>query len=201
MFHNVSVLALGLLLSAGVAAAEAKTFKVDSANSSITWTGRKVLGAHSGTVSLKSGNANIEGGKLVGGSFEIDMSSISVTDIKDPKDNTKLTNHLKSEDFFAASSFPTATFTITKAEAINSAAADAPNFMVTGNLSLLGMAKEIQFPATITITENEATARGVAKVDRTLWNIRYGSGKFFENLGDKTIHDNFEVALNLKAKA
>ncbi len=201
MFRNIFILATAVLLSAGLAFAEVRSFKVDPAVSSITWTGRKVLGSHNGVVALKNGTAEIESGKLVGGSFEIDMSSISVADIKDPKENSKLTNHLKSEDFFAANNFPVAKFTITKAEAINNAAAGAPNFMVTGNLSLLGMAKEIQFPANITISENEAIASGVAKVDRTLWNIRYGSGKFFDDLGDKVIYDHFEVAMNLKAKA
>jgi polyisoprenoid-binding protein YceI len=202
MFRALSAFTLASFFVASFAFAEAKSYSIDPSVSSLEWTGRKLLGSfHNGQVQLKNGSAVVEGGTLVGGNFEIDMSTISVADIKDPKDNQKLTGHLKSDDFFKVQAFPASTFKFKKATPIANAAPGQANYEITGDLSILGITKSITFPATVTVTSNEASATGKVTVDRTLWNIRYGSGKFFDNLGDKVIKDEFEVALNLKAKA
>jgi polyisoprenoid-binding protein YceI len=190
-------LALSFVCAAGDAIAAPVTVVIDPSKSSLKWVGKKVTGAHEGLVSVRGGTATLEDGKLVGGTFDIDMTTIKVTDIESPKDNKKLTDHLKSEDFFSADKFPVAKFTITKAEPIAGAAAGAPNYNVSGTLDIKGITNDVTFPATVTVQDTTATAVGTATLDRTKWNVKYGSGKFFQNLGDRVIYDNFDVALNL----
>lgn len=177
-----------------------KTVKIDPAQSTLSWTGEKVTGSHSGTVTVKSGSAILSGDNLVGGEFEIDMSSINVSDQMDTKNKTKLTKHLLSDDFFGASNFPTAVFKITSAEKISNAAPGGPNYNIMGNLTVKGLTFPITFPATIDVKGGIASASASAEIDRTKYNVRYGSGKFFQNLGDKLIYDNFKVNLALKGK-
>jgi polyisoprenoid-binding protein YceI len=193
----LTALALSFVCVAPDGFATPTTVVIDPAKSSLKWVGKKVTGSHDGIVSVRNGTATLEGGKLIGGTFDIDMTTISVKDIESPKDNKKLTDHLKSEDFFSASKFPVAKFTITKAEPITGAAGGAPNYQVSGILDVKGITNDVTFPATVTVGDGTATAVGTATLDRTKWNVRYGSGKFFQNLGDRVIYDNFDVALNL----
>lgn len=181
-------------VSSAFAEADVRKVEVNTATSSVGWTGRKVTGSHNGIVALKSGIVEMRGGSIVGGQFEIDMGTIKVLDITDPKDNAKLANHLKSEDFFAVGKFPSATFRITKAEKLGS---DADTYQLTGMLTVVGVSQELSFPARISINGDVATATATVNVDRTKYNVRYGSGKFFENLGDKLIYDEFTIDLKL----
>lgn len=185
------------LFAGANAFAESKAVKIDPAKSSLSWVGKKVTGQHSGTVAVKDGVANVENGKLVGGSFDVDMSTITVTDITDASNNKKLTDHLKSNDFFSAANFPTANFKINKAEPIAAAKAGEPNYTITGDLSIKGITNELTFPAVVSINDKIASAKGKALVDRTKWQVRYGSGKFFQGLGDKLIYDDFEVTVDV----
>jgi polyisoprenoid-binding protein YceI len=169
--------------------------KLDPSKSSIAWVGKKVTGQHQGTVAIKGGEALIEGSTLVGGTFEVDLGTIKVTDITDPKDNLKLTDHLKSDDFFGASVHPVALLTITKATPIASAKAGEPNYEISGEVSIKGIKNSVTFPAVVSIADGKAEAKATFTLDRTKWNVRYGSGKFFENLGDRLIYDDFEVSL------
>src|SRR5690606_22867425 len=125
------------------------------------------------------------------------MTSIIVEDLKDPEYNGKLVGHLKSDDFFSVDKFPVATFKITSVKPTNK---NLGTHEVTGNLTIKGITHAVKFPATIEFKDGLATAKGKLKVDRTKYNIRYGSGKFFENLGDKMIDDNFEIELNVISK-
>lgn len=185
-----------MTLLSGHASAEVK-YALDTVKSKITWTGEKITGSHTGLVSIKGGEAIMRDGQLVGGTFEIGMNTITDTDIADPTNNAKLTNHLKSEDFFNAEKFPVATFTITKAKPVKSATV---NYSITGNLTIKGIAKEVTFPALVITDGDTATATANFKLDRTLWDIRFRSGKFFEDLGDKLIYDEFTIVLDLAGK-
>lgn len=171
-----------------------KIVMIDSSASTVKWEGRKITGKHDGIVSISTGKVELDGDKITGGRFEIDMSSIRVDDIKDPKDNAKLTNHLKSDDFFNVTHFPKAVFEITRAE---QSSTDLRSYNLTGNLTILGVSHPVSFPARIEISGSTARATAKVDVDRTLWNIRYGSGKFFESLGDKLIYDHFTVEVAL----
>ncbi len=174
-----------------------KIVRINTHQSGLDWLGKKILGQHNGTVRLKSGQVELKDGKPVTGRFEVDMQSILVSDIEDPKDNQKLSGHLKSDDFFGASLFPVTVVDLTKFEPIVEAAPDEPNYTVTGNVSIKGISQPVTFPATIDLSDGTATAKAVVTLDRTKFNVRYGSKKFFDNLGDKVISDNFDVTVNL----
>jgi polyisoprenoid-binding protein YceI len=198
--HKILFLTVAItfaLCGSSVSEAETKVV-IDPATSKINWVGEKVTGSHSGLVSVTSGHALVKDGKLVGGEFDIGMNSITVTDIKDSKDNAKLTGHLKSDDFFSAEKFPVAKFVITKVEPIQS---KEGNYNITGTLNVKGITNEVTFPAQVTIDGDKASAKAEFKLDRTKWNVRYGSGKFFGDLGDKLIYDDFKVALDLAGTA
>lgn len=186
--------------TAAEAGAGAVAYKLDAASSSVEWTAKKVTGQHNGTVAIKSGELKAEAGKLTAGKFAMDMTAIKVVDIKDAEANGKLAGHLNSDDFFATAKNPESTFEIVSVEPIAGAAAGAPNYTVKGNLTIKGIAKAITFPATITMDEKELKANAQFDIDRTEWDIKYGSGKFFQDLGDNMINDAFNIKFNIVAK-
>lgn len=182
-------------------ASKSAVFKVVPSTSEVRWIGKKVTGQHNGTIQVKSGNLLVSKGILSGGTVEIDMPSITVLDLTDPDSNGKLTGHLKSDDFFGVESHPVSTFTIKEAKAIPDSKAGEPNTQITGDLMIKGATHPLSFPATVSIAGKilKATAKEV-KVDRTLYNVRYGSNKFFDNLGNKVIDDIFIIDFDLTAK-
>jgi len=190
--------AFALSVSVSGAFADSKTAELDVTASQLKWTGKKVTGQHDGTLKLKSGKLEMnDKGEITGGNFVIDMTTIAVKDIKDPQDNKKLQGHLMSPDFFDVKAHPEATFKITGVKKKKSKSA---THEITGELTVKEKTEKISFPATVKMEKGVATAKGTLSVDRTKFDVRYGSGKFFENLGDKMINDNFDVALDLKAK-
>jgi polyisoprenoid-binding protein YceI len=204
---------LALTLSAGFAGAAKDKAKapaatpavpmqivpLDIANSRIVWTGKKVTGAHTGTVALKAGQVLVQNGQIAGGEFTVDMTSIKDEDLKDPGMNGKLIGHLKSDAFFDVQKYPASQFKITSMKPLTSSSPGQPTHEITGDLTIKGITKPLTFPATITIADKKATGIANVTVDRTAYDIRYGSGKFFQNLGDKMIDDTFTVQLQLSA--
>ena len=164
------------------------TKKVDTKQSTITWKGYKVLGAHEGTIKIKDGGLEFEEGVLTGGKFTIDMATISTTDLEGEMKG-KLDGHLNSPDFFATQEFPTASFVITKVVSRGKAS----DYKIKGDLTIKGITKNISFNAIV----DEATATAKIQIDRTDFNVQYGSGSFFKKLGDNTIYDEFDLELNL----
>ncbi len=160
--------------------------KINSNESTIEWKGKKVLGSHTGTIQFKDGYLEMDGDKLTGGMFVVDMTSINVTDLNgDSKGN--LEGHLKSDDFFGVASYPTATLAIKKATKTKT------GYNVTGDITIKDTTEEITF--NLQMKDNTATTS--LKIDRTKFGVRYGSGSFFDNLGDNTISDNFELDIVL----
>jgi polyisoprenoid-binding protein YceI len=178
---------------------KAVILKADTQKSVVKWSGKKVTGEHNGTVSMADGSLQVENGKLKGGSFEIDMNSITNADLTDVEYNAKLVGHLKSDDFFAVDKHPKAVFKITKATPVTNAKADAENYTITGDLTIKGITHSITFPANVKITDNKAEATAKFDVDRTKYDIKFRSGNFFQNLGDNMIYDNFTIDLKLVA--
>ncbi len=191
----ITALATSLLFSSALIA---KPVELDTTKSSLKWLGKKVTGQHDGTIAIKSGSLDLDKSKITGGSFEIDMKSIKVVDIKDAEYNKKLTDHLNSEDFFNTEKFNTATFKIKEVKELKGN--KDTSHELTGELTIKGITKPLTFPAKVEIKGNKATAKGKASIDRTLYEIKYGSGKFFQGLGDKMIHDTFEVEFDLATK-
>ncbi len=167
----------------------------DLTSSYVKWTGYKVTGKHFGKVMLKSGSLEFEGDNLIGGSFEMDMTSITVEDLSG-EGAKKLGGHLKSDDFFGVATYPTSKFVITKVVSRGTPGA----YKIIGNLNLKAATKELRFNADIKTVEGKQTAMAKITLDRSEYDIRFGSGSFFENLGDKTIYDEFDLEINLVYK-
>lgn len=181
---------IALILTAFFISAEtfAQNKKINVETSQIDWVGRKVTGAHSGTLKFNAGTLVMDGKKLKGGSFEVDMTSITVTDLQPGKGKEKLEGHLKNDDFFGVDKFATA-----KLDFKTIADKGDSNYTVTADLTI----KDISHPVTFDIAVTDSRARTSFKVDRTKYDIKYGSGSFFDNLGDRAINDEFELTVVL----
>ncbi len=183
------------------------TYTADLANSQVLWTGSKVAGKHMGTVSLKEGSLTVNKSTLTGGSFVLDMNTITVTDLEAGKGKEKLEGHLKggegesADHFFNVANHPTAKFEI---KSVQTMAADAAgnNHKISGDLTIKGQTHPISFLATVVVAGEmvSATAQKVI-FDRTKFNINYGSKKAFKDLvADKVISDDIELNISLMAK-
>ena len=175
------------------------TLIVDLENSNIDWIGRKVTGEHSGTLNLSDGFVIWNGKSITGGKLNIDMTSIQNIDIESPEWKQKLEDHLKAEDFFHTDSFPHAILEIKRHTTIikeNKTIREG----VLANLTIRGMTHEIKFPFILTQSNNILTGEGSVDIDRALYNIQYKSGKFFDNLGDHLIYDDFTVQFKVQTK-
>jgi len=175
-----------ILLSGNVLFAQA--VEVNTKTSSIQWYGKKLGSTHEGNIQLKSGNFELENDQLVAGSFVADMTSITNTDLKNGEYNQKLTGHLKSDDFFGVEQFPTANFKLTQSSKFNDGKAT-----VKGDITIKGKTESISFE--VVRTGKEYTAN--VDIDRSKFDVRYGSNSFFDNLGDKAIDDIFTLAIKL----
>jgi len=190
--------------------ATGEAFMVDTTASKIEWVATKVSGYHTGSVHIKNGELQVHNGNITAGNFAMDMNSIVVSGPKgsDPAGNAKLLGHLKSPDFFEVDKNPEATFVITdvqpfagnvpdttdpRQEEINEYKVSNPTHTVSGNLTIKGVSKNIQFPARITVTGNSAEALAKFNIDRTQWNIVY-PGK-----PDDLIRNNIHLGIALKA--
>jgi polyisoprenoid-binding protein YceI len=190
---------LSLLAFAAVSFAErptAQEYKVNPKESSLNWKGKKVTGEHTGNINLASGSLTWDGKTLKGGNFDIDVTSITVTDLTDPGSNAKLLGHLKSDDFFGVEKFPKASFIITSVVAKGD-----NNYAVKGKLTIKGITNDVEFPAQVKAEGKKILATAKILVDRTKYNIKFRSANFFENLGDKAIADDFELDVKLVASS
>lgn len=168
------------------------TRSVNVNTSTVAWTGYKVTGKHYGKVRIQSGQIDMKEGVISGGSFVIDMTSITCEDLTG-ETNGKLVGHLKSDDFFGVDQHPTATLNITRAIPQDTDG----NYKILGNLTIKGTTKPIKFFARHSKENGRDVAKAQIKVDRSEYNVRYGSGSFFDNLGDKTIYDEFDMDVTL----
>ncbi len=201
MKKTISMIALVAMGFAAVAGGpntnKQQSIAVDTKASTFKWHAKKVTGEHMGTVNFSGGTINLEKGLLVGGTIEMDMTSIVTTDLTGEYKG-KLEGHLKSEDFFAVEKYNKSTLVIKKAEAIKGSKT-AENYMVTADLTIKGITKEVKFPAIIVVKGSSVTANADFMIDRTLWDIRYGSKSFFEGIGDKAIDNEFNIKVRVVA--
>jgi len=174
------------------------TYNVNAAESQVLWTGRKVVGdSHTGTLNISEGRLMIGGDKLVGGEFTIDMNSLTNTDIEDAKSKGNLEGHLKNEDFFEVSKYPTAEFKLLQVQPSTGTPDVTHN--LTGNLTMKGVTKSITIPANVIVTDAMISAVTPAfDINRTDWGVKYGSG-LTGAVGDKVISDQVALVINLKA--
>jgi polyisoprenoid-binding protein YceI len=168
---------------------------VDVASSVITWKGTKPTGAHDGTIMLQEGSLNLEAGKLTGGTFVIEMSSIKNLDL-DAESAAKIVGHLSSPDFFDVATYATSKFVIT------SVVEAEGKLAVTGNLTVKDISKSITIPAMLSTKGNVTTFKSEKfNIDRAEFNVKYASKTFFDNLKDKFIDDAIELSFTVNTKA
>lgn len=171
-------------------AADAQSKTVDVQKSELSWKGKKVTGEHSGNINFKSGVLEFEGDELAGGEFVVDMNSITCTDLKDEGYNQKLVAHLKSDDFFGVESYPVSRLVLTSVEKSSN------GYLIHAELTIKSKTNPVEFE----VSREGDVFKGTMVVDRSQHNVRYGSGKFFDNLGDKMIYDDFELSFKVVAK-
>lgn len=163
--------------------------------SKVEWIGKKVTGQHNGTINIQEGTLHLHDGKMETGKVVINMESIVCEDLEDENWNSKLVGHLNSADFFDVQNHKTATLEILSVSQITET-----QHTVKGSLTIKGITKPISFPVTIEMKDSKLAAYAEVSVDRTLYDIKYGSGKFFEGLGDKMIDDQFIVKFKIAAE-
>jgi polyisoprenoid-binding protein YceI len=172
-------------------------YTIDTKETVLTWKGSMVFDFDKGDVGyvyISKGELMIEKDSLVGGTAEIDMNTIEYGDKENKNTPVK---HLKSPDFFDVEKFPISTFAITKIESVN---VRSKTIKVTGNLTIKGITNPVTIPADIESKDGVARANGKVVIDRTQWGIRYRSGKFYDNLADQAVSDDFEIQMNIVAK-
>ena len=172
-------------------AVSAETKKVDVSKSVVNWEGKKLTGAHNGTMNIKEGNLEYTNGKVTGGKIVIDMESMKNLDLTDAGSNGKLVGHLKSDDFFSVATHPTSQLVITKV------ASNGNSHTFTGDLTIKGITKAVTFPATSSKEGANSVYEGKLTVDRSKYDVRFGSKSFFNDIGDKAIDDNFTLDFSL----
>lgn len=180
-----------LIITFSMTAMNAQTYIADLGNSKLKWYGEKVTGDHYGFINLKSGSMEIKDDRIVWGKFVIDMTSITNSDLSDAGYNTKLVNHLKSDDFFGVQNHPEAHIEIVKSSRfINN------EVTVDAQLTI----KNITHPITFMVKRDGMAYHAEIVVDRSKYNVRYGSGSFFDNLGNNLIYDEFTMTVNVMMK-
>jgi polyisoprenoid-binding protein YceI len=166
------------------------SYVVDVNASQMTWHASRIVGNnHRGLIQIKNGNLDVSEGNIIGGNFIIDMNTIS-----SDEDLDNLVTHLKSEDFFDVSNYSEAFLEINNVTYVDGA------YQITADLGIKGTVSSITFPAQITNDADRLLATAAFSIDRTVWDIRYGSNKFFEDLGDKTIKDEIDFTIQLEAQ-
>ena len=166
-------------------------FAINTGESSVVWNAQKVTGSgHTGTVAISEGGLQVADGKISGGKFTIDMTTIATTNLTGGMAK-KLVGHLNSEDFFATEKHKTANLVVLGMDGDN----------VKANLTIKGITNEVTFPATVSVVDGVLTATAEIEVDRSKYDVRYGSDSFFDNLGNKAIDNIIKFTVTLKGKA
>jgi polyisoprenoid-binding protein YceI len=166
-------------------------FVIVTSQSNIDWVGKKVTGAHNGIIAIKAGEVTLNDGKLAGGKFIIDTTSIKILDVSDADLNAQFWGHLASDDFFSSEKYPEAVLEIISVEGNH----------VEGNLTIKDITHAISFDVAVNVNGDVLTATGLVVVDRTKYGMKFRSGNFFQNLGDTLIYNDFELNVSITAKA
>ncbi len=195
----IKLLSLALLLAGTGAAMAQSTYTVDPVATKLVWTGKKITGQHHGSIGIRSGTIGWGENGLSHADVTIDMTSITNADMEGEY-AAKLEGHLKSPDFFNTAEFNTANFKATRVEAIPGVETGKPNYSVTGDLTIKGITHPVTFDALAWKEKKGVRAAGTIIFDRTLYDIKYRSGQFFDALGDKMIDDMVELTFDLVGK-
>jgi polyisoprenoid-binding protein YceI len=180
---------LAVILLFVAATATAQSYTVEPSKSVLKWSGKKIGKEHFGNINLKEGKFEVKNNKVASGKFIIDMTSITDEDMQGEWAD-KLVGHLKSDDFFGTANYPEAILVLKESTKLVNGKAK-----VKADLTIKGTTHPVEFEATQTGNEFNASVT----FDRSLYNVRYGSGKFFDDLGDKAIYDDITIEVKLIA--
>ena len=205
MKTKITVLATALMIGAAAFAdtndEQGIEYKINAKASKVIWTGSQVGKSHTGTINIASGTISAPNKIVTGAKIVMDMNTISNSDMKDAGYKAKLEGHLKSDDFFAVEKFPQAVLEITEFTPIKNATEGASNYTISGDLTIKGITHAISFPGLLVIEGSKIAATGTLTFDRSQWDVQFGSGSFFEGLGDHLIYDDIELQFQLVAVA
>ncbi len=178
---------MALTTVTAVTAAAQEKFTANKEKTTLSWLGEKVVGQHTGTLDIKSGQLTWLDNRIASAEFVIDMTSIRSDENLD-----RLVGHLKSDDFFGVENHPESKLVITESTPFDKGTA-----VLKGNLTIKDITHPVEFRATMQKEEDGKWFYANIVIDRSKYNVRYGSGSFFDNLGDKTIYDEFKLKVNL----
>tara|TARA_B100001029_G_C15023827_1_gene432293 strand:- start:571 stop:1155 length:585 start_codon:yes stop_codon:yes gene_type:complete len=190
---NKLILISFLFLISNSTYSQTSSIPIDINKSNVKWYGDEITGKqHYGSLKFKEGNIVLTGtgkvsDKIISGSFIVDMTSLNVEDLTGRGKNS-LEGHLKSDDFFSVSKFNYAYLKILKSN-------DPVNGVqtISGDLTIKG----ISHPITFTMELNGKIAKSNLVFDRTKYDVKFRSGNFFQNLGDKLIYDDIKLEVSL----
>jgi len=198
--HILNYLAVAFLLLVSLSLNTQQAYQVNTSESKVNWKGKKPTGEHKGYVKLTDGELLIDKSEIKGGSFKIDLNSITNVDINNAEGNTKLVTHLKSPDFFDVQKFPTANFVITEVSK-QKASSSQPlktTHRIDGDLTIKGITKKVSFDASINILNGKFTASTPEfTINRTEWGVNYQSKSVVAGLKDEFIYDDITLAIEL----
>lgn len=171
-------------------------YELDIAASRLEWTGRNINNRHLGTIGLTAGQAIICCGNLGGGTVTLNMTQITNSDLADPGYRALLESHLKSADFFDVERYPTGTVNLTAGEPVGAMPAGSVNYRIRALLTLKGITHDLEIPVVVEPqVDGSVKVQATFAIDRTRWDVTYGSGRFFERLGMHLVHN--EVGIDL----
>ncbi|MBL0225078.1 MAG: YceI family protein [Geobacteraceae bacterium] len=171
-------------------------YQVDTEKSVVEWIGRNINNRHYGRISFSCGECVLDNGRPVSGRFVLDMTSLTNLDLQDEGWRGLLHRHLKSEDFFDVDRYPETTFKLCGAAVIEGATPGTPNTEIAGSLTIKDTTRSICFPAIIaTQDDGSIKLQAALDLDRTLWNVCYGSGRLYERLGMHLVNDLISIEL------
>ncbi len=171
-------------------------YKLDISKSTLSWIGKEITTkTHTGTIDIKSGKIRVEENKSVSGEVLLSMITLNVTDLEG-KSKEYLEGHLKSEDFFGVNDFPEAKLTFKS----NNLSKDQNRLSFDGELTIKSITEKVTFDAVLKKENPFLEADAGLTFDRTKFNVRYRSGSFFDDLGDKLILDDIKVNMNIIAE-
>ncbi len=196
------IVVCAILFATSINSFAGNTFNANSSTSKVEWVAKKVVGEHNGIVNVKDGSITLDGNNLTAASFNVDMTSIQVLDLKSDNEGLgKLTGHLKSDDFFSVEKHNTANFKMKSAKLKSNkmeSGTKVLRYTVNGDLTIKGITKPTTFDVQVKDLGDKAEVYAFIKVDRTNYEIKYGSKNFFEGLGDKAIDNEFTLNVSLQ---
>lgn len=177
------------------------TYRIDPEASVLEWTGRNINNRHIGRIPVRDGHITINDGSLRQGSVSLDMAGLTDLDLQDPNYRQMLEKHLKSDDFFDVARYPVATMLLLGWETIPGATPGTPDHQVLGQLTIKNVTRTISVPVTVAPQQDGSIkAQAAFGIDRTEWNVNYGSGRLFEKLGMHLVHDRIDIELFVLAR-